>query len=176
MCKLGFCPTMGVFVDKIKNSSGIEIIPFRSAAEVLYNLKMNNVDIGFIGRLAKQMEINDSIKVKRLSDSYTLVGPFKTGIRKDDVRTLSIATYLPKDKVESFIPEAQNVRYFDTLQQAFSSNASAVLIDWNDYNDNYELVIPIEDNGLKTLKFRTPTLFYYQKCDSIIENISKKLL
>jgi hypothetical protein len=175
MKKLGFCPTMEVFVEKIRDHKEIQLVPFNSAAEVLYYLKNKEIDIGFIGRLAKKREINDQIQVKRLSNSYTLIGAFKTGIREDSVKTLDIATYLPEDKVKEFIPEAQNVRYFDNIEQALNSGSFAVLIDWNDFKDDYELVIPVRDNGLKTLKFRTPTLFYYKDSSEIIEDISKKL-
>ncbi|MCD6398762.1 MAG: hypothetical protein J7L08_02470 [Candidatus Aenigmarchaeota archaeon] len=174
---MGFCPTMEVFMEDIlKINNEIKANPMGSAAQVLTFLREGYINIGFIGRLAKKIELNDRIKEKRLWKGYTLVGQFKMGIPVEELPYQKITTYLPKEKVEKFIPEVKRIVYYDNKEDAIADGIySSVLIDWDDYQDDYELVIPVHRNGLKVLKFRTPTIFYYEQFEDEIEELSKKI-
>jgi len=86
---------------------------------------------------------------------------------------MEIHTYLPEKVIQSFIPEVNRVVYHKSLEDTISEGInSAVLINWNDYFDDYELIIPIVDGG-KVLKFRAPTLYYHNKLGGDIRAIKK---
>ncbi len=174
---LGFCPTMKVFIADILNiNSEIKTSAMGSAAQVLTFLREGYINFGLIGRLAKKMEISEKIKEKRLWKGYTLIGQFKTGLPVEEIPYQKITTYLPKEKVEKFIPEAKKVVYYDNFDNAISDGIySSVLIDWDDYKDDYELKIPIHRDGMKVLKFRTPTFYYYEQFEDEVEELSKKI-
>lgn len=174
---VGFCPTMGIFMDeRLDTEMQLKKTALGSAAQVLAFLREGNLNMGLIGRLATKMELNEKIKVKRLWKGYTLIGQFKTAISEEEVPFLKISTYLPKEKVEKFIPGSKKILYYDTIDKAITEGIfSAVLIDWDDWKDEYELVIPVNRSGIKTLKFRTPTLYYYEQFEDEANEISEKL-
>ena len=173
---MGFCPTMGIFLDEMKGLDiGIKPLQLGIAAQVLALLRGGYMNAGLVGRIAKKIEINDNIKEMRLAKGYTLVGKFKTAIPYGELPGMEIHTYLPEEVVKSFIPEAGNIIYHKSIEDAISEGVnSAVLIDWDDYSDDYELVIPIEGGG-KVLKFRTPTIYYHTEIEENIEAIEENL-
>ncbi|MCD6101483.1 MAG: hypothetical protein J7J77_00305 [Candidatus Cloacimonetes bacterium] len=174
--KMGYCPTMEIFLNDIMElNPDIKLLSFGSAAQVLALLKEDYLNAGLIGRIAKKNEIYNEIKEMRLAKGYTLVGKFKIAIPHGELSNMEIHTYLPEEVVKSFIPEVNKVIYHKSVEDAVREGiSSAILIDWDDYSDDYELIIPIEDEG-KVLKFRTPTLYYHTKLESDIEVIEEKL-
>jgi len=157
--KIGYCPTMEEYVKKIKNVEDFEIINLGSAARVLFSLSNDEIDIAVIGRKAKKREFEGYEKVS--GEGYTLITDSKRIILEDNLANIKIDTNVPKDIVEKEFPELKNVIYHKTLQEALD-NENVQLISWNDWNDKFELLIPVDEFNNKIKKFRVPH-FYTKK-------------
>ena len=167
--KIGNCPTMLKYVEEVSKQNHLDMVNYHSAAEVLYNLNLGNIDIGLIGRKAKQDEFVGYEK-RLKSVGYTLIYLQKTMIDYHRLGEIMVHTYLSKDVVENNFPELGKIVYHDSLEESLKSG-EVNLIDWNDWNDSFNLLIPVDELGNKIEKFRTPIL--YSK-DKIIEKIEIK--
>jgi len=163
--KIGYCPTMEEYVKKI-NIQDFEIINLGSAGRVLYFLSNDEIDVGIIGRKAKKREFEGYEKVT--GSGYTLITDSKKMIFKDELKNLKINTAVPKEIIEKEFPELKNVIYHKTLQEALD-NGSVQLINWNDWKDEFELLIPIDEFNNKVKKYRVPHL--YSKNKDIINKV-----
>ena len=169
--KMSFCPTMAPYAEMIaKGVEGIEPYPSSSAAMVLNMLSRGMIDMALIGREAYSDEVNSNIGKKRLKDGYTLIYTEKVAIPEEKLGEIPIKTYLPKEVAEKILPEPKNIVYCQTLEGCVNpDNDLPVLIDWKDFKDEFELLIPINKEGGKTPVFRAPVI-YYRK------NISKEII
>ena len=158
--KIGYCPTMEEDVKKIKNIQDFEIINLGSAGRALYSLSNDEIDVAVIGRKAKKREFVGYEKVS--GEGYTLITDSKTMISKDDLANIKVDTNATKDIVEKEFPELKNVIYHKTLQDALDTG-TIQLINWNDWNDEFELLIPVDEFNNKMKKFRVP--HFYSKND-----------
>lgn len=156
---LGFCPTMKPYLPKVVQDKDFEIFVFESAGEALFALQNGWIDIVLIGRTARTEEINEGIVEKRLSSGYTLVSNEKKLIEYSLLKNLEIHTHLPEKTVNEFIPAAENIYFHNSFEETVFHLDKAVLINWTDFRDEFELVIPIL-NGLKVEKFRAPVIYY----------------
>jgi len=157
--KIGYCPTMEEYVKKIKNIQDFEIINLGSAGRALYSLSNDEIDVAVIGRKAKKREFVGYEKVS--GKGYTLITDSKRMILKDDLANIKVDTNIPKDIVKKEFPELKNVTYHKTLQDALD-NGNIQLISWDDWNDEFELLIPVDEFSNKVKKFRVPH-FYSKK-------------
>ena len=164
--KIGYCPTMEEYVKKIKNIQDFELINLGSAGRALFFLSNGEIDIAVIGRKAKKREFEGYEKV--IGEGYTLITNSKSFISKDDITNIKVDTNVPEDIVEKEFPELENVIYHKTLQDALS-NGNIQLISWNDWNDEFELLIPINEFNNKIKKFRVP--HFYSKKDILNNSI-----
>lgn len=153
--KVSFCPTMREEAISLKNKNeNIKLVQLGSASEVLRNLNSKTIDAGIIGRKAKKSEITEKIKGKRLHKvGYTLIGPRKQMIPESNLKNLQISTCLGKEIKESF-PEL-NLDFVDCDYK----NGRPWLISWDDFSDELELLIPVNENGEKIKIFRTAHLY-----------------
>ena len=158
--KIGYCPTMEEYVKNIKNILDFETINLQSAGRVLSFLSNDKIDIAVIGRKAKKREFVGYEKVD--GKGYTLITHSKSMIPEKELTNLRIDTNVPKDIVEKDFPELENVIYHKTLQEALDKG-NVQLISWDDWNDNFELLIPVDDFYNKIKKFRVP--HFYSKKD-----------
>ena len=163
--KLGYCPTMKEFAHSFAEKNSFEAINLGSAANVLLALNNNEIDVGIIGRKAKKAEFDGY--EKRIKDGYTLITLQKSMIRNEDLVNLEIHTDLPKDIVEKIYPELQNIVYENSLTNAIQKG-NVQLINWEQWNDKFSLLIPVDDFNNKNPKFRVPHL--YSKQEGLIKN------
>ncbi len=173
--KLGFCPTMAHYAEIIeKEVKGIEIITYPGAAIVMRALLNKMIDVALIGREAYSDEINANILKRRLKNGYTLVYREKVAIPEEKLNEVPVKTYLYKEIVEKILPNPDNLIYCETLEGCDNQeNDLPLLIDWKDFSDKYELLIPINSNGEKTPAFRAPVIYYNKKVsEEIIGKIS----
>ncbi len=165
--KIGTCPTMLKYAEEISKKNNLEIVQNRSAAEVLYNLSTGILDIGIIGRKAERIEFTGY--EKRLKNvGYTLIYIQKAAIDYRQLGEITIHTYLAKDIVENNFSELKRIVYHNSLEESLNSG-EINLIDWNDWQDDFNLLIPVDEFGNKIEKFRTPIL--YSKSE-VIEKMS----
>ncbi len=170
--KLGFCPTMAnIAIDLKSKNDLIELYPFGSAAEALFYLKQNAMDGIVIGRFAKQAEISPQIDKQCLQkEGYTLISGQKGFIEFEYIGRLQVHTYLPETLVKEKFPELKNIQFHPDKNTALQNvnRTEVALIDWHDYEDRFELMIPVDEGG-KIKKYRLPIL-YYQKAKAGLAN------
>ena len=155
------------YTKKIAEENNFKLIEGGSAAEVLYNLNLGSLDIGFIGRKAEKREFSGYEKLLR-ENGCTLIFSQKSMINQVYLREIEAHTYLDKEIVKNNFPELKKVVFHKSLNESLRSG-EINLIRWSDWRDNFNLLIPIDDFGNKIEKFRIPAL--YSK-DKIIETIN----
>lgn len=160
--KLGYCPTMsGIAKDIGSKNPHVALSPYDFTAKALQSLNNNEVDIVLVGRLAEKNEIGETFE-KRLKDGLTLVGKEKKLISVYEMQGIRIHTYVPKEQVQEYITNTDNVIFHDSFESAIKYRINdVVLIRWSDFSDDLELVIPIDDNMNKIERFRIPVLYSY---------------
>ena len=167
--KIGICPTMKVFSDQIlKQNTNLEIIDLGSAARVLFALSNNELDIGLIGRKAKQREFNGFSREFNSIEGYTLVSNQKGFILENNLSQIKITTSIKKEVIEEKFPKFSKINYYKKLPLELEENETR-LISWDDWNDSFELLIPVDEFNNKILDFRKP--YFFSKNKSLIENI-----
>ena len=170
--KVGICPTMMVFAEKLAGLfPDFEIYNLGSAAAVLYYLSNKQIDVGLVGRRAKKVEFNGYYKELEDKDGYTLVSRDKGSILYKDLDKLVIRTTLSPDLVKEKYPELKKVEYYSSLPSSLDEEEIR-LISWNDWQDDYELLIPVDERGNKILSFRKPYVFSYNK-DLVEETVKR---
>ena len=170
--KVGICPTMSVFAEKLKkNNDNFEIIDLGSAGQVLYYLANDSLDLGLIGRLAKKSEFQGFQKELDDKEGFTLVSNQKDFILEDDLPELEIQTTLQPEIVKTNFPQLKNIIFKDKLNENLEEGEKR-LISWKDWNDSFELLIPVDYFNNKVISFRKPYLFSKNK--SLLDSINIK--
>ena len=164
--KVGYCPTMEEFAHSFAEQKNFELINLGSAARVLFALNNNEIDIGIIGRKAKKIEFEGY--EKRIGDGYTLITLQKSMIHNQDLENLEVHTNVPEQVVKKIYPEIKNVVYENSIDDTFQ-RWNVQLINWNQWDDKFSILIPIDNLGNKNPKFRVPHL--YSKQEYLIKNI-----
>lgn len=154
---LGYCPTMQEQAIKLQAShQNIKIVSFSSAEEVLRNLQSDKIAIALIGRKAKDNELSNAIYEKSIANpGLTLVNAQKRIISQSDLANMQIKTCLPEKSIADSFADLN----FDYRTDCNYTDGGAWLISWNDYKENLELLIPIDQNGRKDKRFRSPYLY-----------------
>ena len=160
---LGICPTMSIFAQELtKKNKGLEIINLGSAAQVLYSLSNNEIDVGLIGRKAKKSEFEGYSKELKNDNKFTLVSRQKDFILKDELEHLPIYISLKPEIIKKEFPELKNIIFVNKSTGELKSG-EVRLISWDNWNDNFELLIPIDKFHNKIIKFRKSYLFSKNK-------------
>ncbi len=171
---LGFCPTMSGWAKRLNSiDNSIELYPLNSAAEALYYVKNGMVDGIVVGRYAKKREISPAIDKRCLvKEGATLVNRQKGFVEQSDLKFLKIVTYLAEEKVREMLPDTQNMIFVDSFESAVAqlNSVDAALIDWHDYRDEFELLIPVE-KGEKVKRFRLPVLYYNRQKQDYVRDL-----
>ena len=172
MVKIAFCPTMTPYAEKIMQYvDNVEMIPMGSAAQVLSMLMSGVISGVLIGRYAKENEIDKNTKKEILKNGYTLVYKFKTGINENELSRIEIKTYLKKEEIENLVPLFGKITFYSSYEKCFADGLDIpALIDWKDWDDTFELLIPMNNEG-KTPVFRAPVLYYKDIDTNLIERI-----
>ncbi len=169
---LGYCPTMEPYALKISsNLPNIEILNLGSAANALAYQRDKISDVTLIGRRAKKREITDETKELILKSGFTLVSNYRGMIEESNLKQINIHTAIKKDIAEKFYPNFPNWIFYDDKNTALLNGLSeAVLISWDDWIDDFELLIPMTDMG-KSPQFRTPIIYFNKLDENIITTI-----
>ncbi len=153
---VGYCPTMEPYAREIAAEEDMELLLYGSAAAVLHALRQGQITVGVIGRIAAASEYPE--KGQRLAQGYTLIGPSHSLISYETVKSLPISTALAEDVVAKRFPELEHVAFHESTAEALKTG-SAVLIDWDEWQDGYQLLVPVHPDGRKVSKFRTPVVY-----------------
>ena len=159
--KLAYCPTMEPFAGSIDEAvTSVELIPAPSAAMVLQMLTSGAVDSVLIGRVAKSRELTGDIGFRRLRDGITLVYRQKAAVPEEQLREIPVKTYLPESSLRGITELFASVDFLPALDECVKDGLTLpVLIDWRDFRDSFELLIPVNENG-KVPLFRAPVIYY----------------
>ena len=149
--KLGYCPTMQNEAISLSQENDYELISFGSASEVLSALKNYQIDKALIGRKAERTEINPNTKETVLKSGYTLVSNKKGFMDYSNLPSIEIYTYLSNEILSGLIPASSKIIYeIENEVIKKISEGKIALIPWEDWNDEYELIVVI--NGNKKVK------------------------
>ena len=161
MIKIAYCRTMQPFAEKItKNENHIDMILMGSAAQVLSALQNNSVDGVLIGRYAKNREITETTKRVIFHEGITLVFHQKQGIDVEQLKWMKIKTYLLKNKISDVLNLFGEVEFRNSIEDCLKDGLQIpLLIDWKDFRDDFELLIPLNHSG-KVPIFRSPVLYF----------------
>jgi len=173
--RMAFCPTMEPFAESIATSiDSIEAVPAGSAAMVIKMLQGGMVESVLIGRTAKSYELDGDVKHKRLKEGVTLVYKDKTSIYQDQLKEIPVKTYLDKNSLGEVAGFFTKIAYLDSKDDCLNGDLSIPsLIDWRDFRDSFELLIPVNGTG-KVPEFRAPVIYYNKSVDkNLIEKIYK---
>lgn len=155
---LGYCPTMQPVAEKIAdNNEYIVLVAQQSSAQVLQALHNNDIDVALIGRKARQDE-RLSANERILEEGYTLVTAKKKFIQEEELAGIKVHTALAQDIAEQLLPGSEIVLHPTTQEAVANGLAEAVLINWNEYNDQYALLVVMQGSQ-KAQRFRTPILY-----------------
>jgi len=171
--RIAFCPTMKSFAESIHHEiDTVQLVPAGSAAVVLEMLKGGMVESVLIGRTAKSYELGNDIEFKRLKEGITLVYKDKTSISKDQLKEIPVKTYLDKDSLGGVAGFFTKIAYIKSKDDCLKGGLSIpALINWRDFRDSFELLIPVDENG-KVPEFRAPVIYYNKNVDkSLIDKI-----
>jgi hypothetical protein len=173
---LGFCPTMGHVAREIEGlDSGVSLRLYGATSTSITALKNGAVDAILVGRTVKQSELAEPLEL-RLRKGHTLVGQNKRFVWLQDLRDMRVHTAADKNTVNSYLPDARNVIYYASTTQALSQGlGDSVLLSWDEYSDDMELVIPVYANMDKVEQFRLPVIYcleqkHIQRLNNTIKN------
>jgi len=165
--KLGYCPTMESLAKDIEEkNNNIRVYEYQDASQVLNNLKIKKIDVALVGRLSKDYEVSKDVKERRLDSGLTFVSSSKTFLDLSQIPLYKIHTYLSPEDISNYV-SLENVVFYDSLKDISLEN-NLVLIDWNDFKEEHELVV-ILDKDVKVKKYRLPVFYSnYKDLNSII--------
>ncbi len=174
--KIAFCPTMAIHASKIKEDlSAVEIIVADRAAQALTMLRSGSADAVLIGRTARKKELSPGTKGKRFMGGITLIYKMKTGISVDQLSQIPVVTYLKEEQLGELKNAFAKVYFAPTLEDCVKDGLETpVLIDWNDFRDEFEFLIPLTSTG-KDLRFRAPVFYYKNLDEETLSEIEKSL-
>ena len=174
--KIAFCPTMGVFMEELSDMDEIEQVPVPSAGQALFLLKSRAVDGTIIGRYAKRSELPEGSSFVKLRGGQTLIYRQKTGIPVEVLKDVQVITYLSPESVSHLSGFFKSVEHLESLEECLKYGLEIpVIIDWNDYRDDFELLIPVNRRGEKVLEFRAPVLYHTGIPEVIVSKIEEKI-
>ncbi len=174
--KIAFCPTMGVFMEELNSISEIEQVPVPSAGQALFLLKSGAVDGTIIGRYAKRRELSGGSEFVKLRGGQTLVYLQKSGIPVEALKDVQVITYLSPESIRHLSGFFKSVEHLESLEECLKYGLEIpVIIDWNDYRDDFELLIPVNRRGEKVFEFRAPVLYHTGIPESIVSQIEEKI-
>ncbi len=166
---LGYCPTMsGIAKEIASKNNNVSLKAYEFTSQALQSLNNGEINVVLVGRLAKENEIEDAFK-KTLREGLTLVGKEKRAISLAELHHNRIHTYVSEELARKYVPETTEIIFHDSKELAIKEGINElILIQWSDFQENLELVIPLDEKQNKIEKFRIPVLYSYN-----IEHIKK---
>ena len=153
---LGYCPTIQSEAMVLAEENNYIPKELSSAAVVLQQLKSGQIDSALIGRKAYSYEISNEISEKVLKSGFTLVSNQKSFISISQLNSSEI-----------YVPEGFNgfefrrkIEYGSEESRDLINQGKIVLISWDDWQDNFELVV-VMNGSEKVREFRGVFLYSY---------------
>jgi len=173
---LGYCPTMGELAKEIElKNEFVKIKPYESSAKGLKDLNNEMIDAVLVGRVAENSEIKNEVFEKRLREGFTLIGSEKRMINVDEIKNENIHTFENESVVIEYLEDydssvLKKVVFYNSFEEAVNARINGIVfISWNDFRDDYSLVIPVDEKGNKIERFRIPIIYSFD--ESIIEEL-----
>lgn len=173
---LGYCPTMGELAKEIElKNEFVKIKPYESSAKGLKDLNNEMIDAVLVGRVAENSEIKKEVFEKRLREGFTLIGSEKRMINVDEIKNENIHTFENESIVIEYLEDydssvLKKVVFYNSFEEAVNARINGIVfISWNDFRDDYSLVIPVDEKGNKIERFRIPIIYSFD--ESIIEEL-----
>ena len=174
--RVAFCPTMGVFMERLDDMEEIEQVPVGSAGQALVLLRTGQAEGVIIGRYAKAVELPNNAKFVKLMGGKTLVYQQKMGVPVEALKDVDALTYLKPEEIAHISGLFRHVEHLESLDDCLRYGLRIpVIIDWNDYRDEFELLIPVNERGEKVMDFRAPVMYHRGISEEIISRISERI-
>ncbi len=161
---LGYCPTQREEAIALAEERGLELLPLGSTGEVLYSLKINEIDFGLVGRKARSSEVEKGVAKEIIRDGYMLITKKSLVIDYKNLHHIEINTYVEEDVIDGLPLEDNKINYYKTKEEALMTidDGAVVLLPWDDFEDDFNLLI-VMDGGRKKKDFRGAFLYYKER-------------
>lgn len=174
--RLGACRTMiRHYLPDSADSRDYEVIPFKSTMNVMAALQAGEIDIGFVGRPARESEGGGELSGFPLRSGWTLVGRERGWLDESALEQKIVHTTADSLTLSRYLPLGVTVRPHDSVSEALDSCGpnDVVFLSWDDYRETYPLVIASNDDG-KIPRFRRPTLYCRKNDEKTYQSITKR--
>jgi hypothetical protein len=175
---VGYCPTMAAELS-ILDADGvfIEGVQYPSAAQAVQALQDGAVDAVLIGRKPYATEISEGLVFIQMREGVTMINVQQRIIPYAELASLHVHTTLDLKDIDGLFPEStQIIHHTEPVSVVLLDHNSAVLMEWADVEGNYQLLIPVNEQGQKIPQFRTPFLVYdasnAENLQTLIANVS----
>lgn len=179
---VGYCPTMSIYASQL-DAESYKFVLLPSSAAVLEKLSNQEIDLALIGRRAKSFEKNSLWQELMIDPGYTLISTQTQIINELDLKEFTIHTALDARIAETLLPAGTEIIYYETAEEAIENGLlevveneersvlkKAALIAWEEYEQDYELLVPMQGEQ-KAIQFRTPILYYLEQQQSSAQDI-----
>jgi hypothetical protein len=160
---LGYCPTMAPHVQALVADHPY-LVPrrFDNSALAMRALHAGQVQGILIGRSAWENERTDHLRVVLLSDGMTLIVQQPGAIRYEDLSRVRILTHENKAAIQDLLPPGTNIIHYDDYDQMRTAldGTVALLLRWSQVSPTDNLLVPVDQAGLKIPAFRSPHFYY----------------
>ncbi len=127
---------------------------------VLNLISKDITNAGIIERKANSWEIDQDFSEIQLQKGYALIYKNKIFVELDELKNWNISTYLPENEIKDYTDYFGSIYHTNSLKESYKFiDQMPVLIPWDDYQDNFNLFVPINNNEIET-RFITPFLYY----------------
>ena len=172
---IGYCPTMAPHIQTaVKDHPYLIPRRFDNSAMAMGALHTGQVQAILIGRSAWENERTDHLRQVLLSDGLTLIVQQPGVIRYEDLSRVRILTHESKAAIQDLLPPGTSIIHYDAFDQmrADLDGTVALLLRWSQVLPTDNLLVPIDQAGLKIPAFRSPDFYYLA---SMEENLAPLL-
>jgi hypothetical protein len=160
---IGYCPTMAPHVQALAEDH-LYLVPrrFDNSALAMGALQTGQVQAILIGRKARENEHTDHLRLVLLSDGLTLIVQQPGVIRYEDLSRVHILTHESKAAIKDLLPDGASIIHYDDYDQMRTNldGTVALLLRWSQVLPTDNLLVPIDQAGLKIPAFRSPHFYY----------------
>lgn len=161
---IGFCPNIDTYGDQlVEKYDYLKKVPYSSSNLSLADLRAGKIDLIISSRRAHPSELVPGMKEKLLKDNFVLVHSSPNGIHFQDLRQMTLRTYLPEEEVKKVLPTRTEV-ITDLDKNNIQENDlnDLLILKWSDFQDNYNFISVYDDFGTRQ-EFRGPFLYYFNE-------------
>ena len=175
MQKIAYCPTMAPYVQDFRHIEGLDFFNMGSAAQAFMSYLSGQTDAVLVGRVANKREIDDKTVETRFKEGLTLVYRQKIGVDKDELKNITVLTYLDENRTAAFNDMFAKIERKPDIDACLEDDLQTpLLLDWQDFRDDFQLLIPMDQNG-KVALFRAPVLYHRGISAEILDKMKQKV-